>query len=133
MRFCDGDGCTDVAKTGNFCAVCAAKQQPAKSKRHPRDAWYQRAAWRGPYGVRRWFIKYHTVCEFIEADGTACTAKSEDVHHTIGWKDVEDEHAAWLIFLGGIQGEFFQALCHRHHAAITMKEMIFGPNQKESR
>jgi hypothetical protein len=128
VNFCEG--CNDIAKTGRFCDKCAAQPQNAKvSKAHPCDEWYYKAAWRGKYGVRRWYVKNHPCCEFVEADGTRCTRKTEDVHHTKPWKDSRD----WHVFLGGVQGEFLMALCKQHHSAITMHDFQFGPDKKEER
>jgi hypothetical protein len=124
MKFCEEGGCVGIAVTGNFCPLHTdpVNRKERNTPRHPMDKWYQLAVWKGPYGVRGMKIRRNPVCET-----PGCGRKAEDVHHTRPWKDTED----WFVFLGGIDMEFLQSLCKKCHSAITMKELMLGPEQKE--
>ncbi len=128
MKFCEEGQCAGIAATGNFCPLHSdpVNRKERNAPRHAMDAWYRRREWRGVYGVRGMKIRRNPICEFVETDGTHCTRRACDVHHTRPWKDTED----WFVFLGGIDMEFLQSLCKRHHSGITMHELMFGPDKK---
>jgi len=110
-KFCAGPGCTAITQTGRFCDKCKvvnAKQQAAA--RPELDSWYNRAAWRGPYGVRAYKLRHDPLCE-IEG----CGKWAEQVHHKDdSWKATGD----WRSF---IDQNNLQSLCHEHHSSETMK------------
>jgi hypothetical protein len=125
MKFCSEGGCAGVAAVGDFCEAHTDPSTRAArntTPRHPLDKWYSRACWKGPNGVRGLKIRRCPNCEI-------CGAPAKDVHHTRPWKDAAD----WFVFMGGIDLEFLQSLCKKCHAAITMREMQFGPDQKSER
>jgi hypothetical protein len=124
LNFCAEGGCVGIATTGRFCPahLDPTARQERNTPRHVSDAWYARAAWKGPHGVRLYKLKRNPQCEI-------CGNKATDVHHTRPWKDTRD----WFVFMGGIDMQFLQSLCKRCHSAITMKEFQFGPDQKQGR
>ncbi len=124
MRMCEEGGCVGIAVTGNFCPahVDPLNRKVRNTPRHEMDKWYRLAIWRGPFGVRGMKIRRNPLCEI-------CGARAQDVHHTREWKDTRN----WFVFLGGIDMEFLQSLCKKCHSAITMKELMFGPDRKTER
>lgn len=126
VNFCAEGGCPGLALTGNFCELHSdpLKRAVRNTPRHESDAWYRKAIWKGPHGVRGMKIRRNPICET-----PGCGMTATDVHHTRPWKDSRD----WFIFLGGIDMEFLQSLCKRCHSAITMKEFQLGPEQKQER
>ena len=124
MNFCQEGGCVGIAVTGNFCPdhVDPINRRERNTPRHVNDAWYRLAAWRGVYGVRNHKIRRNPQCEI-------CGKKAEQVHHLRPWKDAGD----WFLFLGGIDMEFLQSLCRKCHSAITWRELMYGPDQKQGR
>ena len=113
--FCSEPGCVGIANTGKFCPAHVAdnylKRQNAT--RPDIDSWYSRAAWRGPHGVRRFKLHRFPICET-----PGCGKPSTEVHHTRDWKLTRD----WFVFMGGIDMEFLQALCHECHSRVTLEE-----------
>ena len=102
---------------GKFCPLHKANNYQQRRVRPECDAWYSRAAWCGVYGVRGYKLRQSPTCETPD-----CEKKSTDVHHLQDWKETRD----WFVFMGGINMEFLQALCHAHHSAITLKEQRNG-------
>jgi hypothetical protein len=119
--FCAEPGCAGIARAGRFCDVHKTDnfEKRRNAARPENDSWYDRAAWRGPNGVRRFYLRRHPVCEWLLEDGTPCGKPSTDVHHRdSSWKT----SGVWLLFMGGLNMTNLQALCHEHHSSITMKE-----------
>ena len=123
MKFCEFTNCPNVAGGGLFCAEHKNAPRVEAKQRHPNDKFYARAAWRGPYGVRRYKLLRNPICEFVGEDGTHCARKAEDVHHIdSSWKQTGD----WQLFMGGIDMQNLQSLCKPHHSAITMNQIKDG-------
>lgn len=112
--FCSEPGCAGLALTGKFCDSHKADNYSKRRMRPECDRWYSLAAWCGPYGVRGYKLRTSPMCETPD-----CGKMSTDVHHTKDWKETRD----WFVFMGGINMEFLQALCHECHSRITLKEI----------
>jgi hypothetical protein len=128
MEFCREPGCPGIAVTGRFCPDHKNSTTLTVRDRHPNEAWYGRAAWRGRYGVRRFKLRHTPNCEYVEKDGAHCTAKATDVHHIDGsWKETSN----WVLFIGGVgtlenPTPNLMSLCHFHHSQITMDSIKSG-------
>lgn len=126
MRLCDEGGCSGIALTGNFCPLHTdpLKRKKRNAPRHVNDAFYRRAAWKGPYGVRGMKIRRNPICEI-----PGCGKRATQVHHLREeWK----ENGDWFLFLGGIDMEFLQSLCASCHARISMQQMQYGHTLEEN-
>lgn len=123
MRFCEEGRCPNIAVTGMFCAAHQNSTARKAKQLHPNDKWYARAAWKGPYGVRRYKLLRNPICEYVSEKNVPCACKADDVHHIDGtWKEKGD----WQLFLGGINMENLMALCKAHHSEITMNQIKEG-------
>jgi hypothetical protein len=123
MRFCEEGGCPNIAVTGMFCATHQNSTTRKVKQLHPNDKWYARAAWKGPYGVRRYKLLRNPICEFVSEKSEPCARRAEDVHHIDGtWKEKGD----WQLFLGGVNMENLMSLCKCHHSEITMNQIKEG-------
>ena len=111
-KFCAGPGCTAITQTGRFCEKCRVDNAKRQAAARPElDIWYNRAAWRGPYGVRGYKLRSFPMCE---TEG--CGKWATDVHHIdSSWKSGD-----WRLF---ISQENLKSLCHECHSSITLKEI----------
>jgi hypothetical protein len=117
--FCAEPRCGGIAATGRFCDFHKTDNFEKNRARSQYDRYYGLAAWRGPNGVRLFYLRRHPVCEWLLENGTPCGNPSTDVHHRdSSWKITGN----WLLFIGGVNMTNLQALCHEHHSSITMKE-----------
>ena len=110
-NFCAEPGCVGISKTGKFCDAHQSDnyQKRRDAARPERDSWYDRAAWKGPYGVRGYKLRNTPWCE---TEG--CNRPPTDVHHVDdSWKETGN----WQLF---IDQSNLKALCHEHHSSITM-------------
>jgi hypothetical protein len=128
MNFCRMDGCPGIANTGLFCEAHKGATTLSVRGRHPNEKWYTRKEWRGRWGVRRFKIRRDPVCEYVEENGTKCTAHATDVHHIDGsWKETGN----WILFIGGVgtlenPTPNLMSLCRFHHSKITMEQIKDG-------
>lgn len=117
--FCAEPGCAGIAASARFCDVHKTDNVEKNRPRSPYDRYYGLAAWRGPSGVRLFYLRRHPMCEWLLEGGTPCAKPSTDVHHKdSSWKATGN----WALFIGGVHMTNLQALCHEHHSSITMKE-----------
>jgi hypothetical protein len=128
MNFCRIGGCPGIAKTGLFCGAHKDATTLSVRNRHPNEKWYTRKEWRGRWGVRRFKIRRDPICEYVEENGTKCTAHATDVHHIDGsWKETGN----WILFIGGVgtlenPTPNLMSLCRFHHSKITMEQIKDG-------
>jgi 5-methylcytosine-specific restriction endonuclease McrA len=113
-EFCAEGGCNGIAETGKFCPLHIADNyiKRKNAARPERDSWYNRAAWRGPYGVRGYKLRRNPMCE-------RCPAVAEQVHHRdSSWKTTGN----WFLFMGGVDMENLESLCAPCHSKVTFEE-----------
>ena len=94
--FCAEPGCPGIAQTGKWCPAHVGDnyQKRRAAARPGRDSWYDRAAWRGPYGVKKHKLRHDPMCE-----REGCRKPATDVHHKDdSWKETGD----WSLFIGGV-------------------------------
>jgi 5-methylcytosine-specific restriction enzyme A len=98
---CAIPGCPGDASTGRDgrCAQHARASQRAKANRQVYDS----ARWKR---VREHYLFEHPLCEYIEADGTACRRIATVVHHRV---ELTAGGPAW----SGLMG-----VCAAHHNRI---------------
>jgi hypothetical protein len=108
--FCSENGCVGIAVTGKFCPLHVNDNylKRRNAARPELDAWYDRAAWRGPYGARGYKLRHDPICETV-----GCGKPATDVHHKDGsWKIT----ANWRLF---IDQNNLMSLCHECHSRTT--------------
>jgi hypothetical protein len=111
--FCAENGCVGIALTGKFCDEHKTNNyiQRRNAARPELDSWYDRAAWRGPYGARGYKLRHDPICEAV-----GCRKPATDVHHRDGsWKTTGN----WRLF---IDQNNLVSLCHECHSSITFEE-----------
>lgn len=65
---------------------------------------YNRAAWRGPSGVRGFKLRRDPLCEV-----RGCTRPATAVDH------IKAHHGDWTLFIGGNNMENLRSICQPHH------------------
>ena len=94
-----------------------AKQPNDRQAKREWAAWYGLAIWRR--------VKAHfrasqpmkaCVCQHRDNNGVQCRRPASDIDH------VQPHRGNWHLFLGGVNYENLQGLCHEHHSMKTARE-----------
>lgn len=113
LTFCAEPGCDGIATNSRWCEKHRASNYEKRrdQDRPERDSWYDRAAWKGPYGVRGYKLRTNPICE------DCMRKKATDVHHIdSSWKESGD----WGLF---IDQNNLMSLCHECHSRRTLAEI----------
>jgi 5-methylcytosine-specific restriction protein A len=99
-----------------------AKRSPdgaavAASPREVWHGWYSLAIWaRVKAGFRSKFPERAVICQAKDDDGTQCRKPASEIDH------IRPHRGDWFLFLGGVNYENLQGLCHEHHSQKTAAE-----------
>lgn len=125
-RKCLAPLCRATAERGlSYCVTHAnykAERVKFLRERRPWDRWYNWAIWDK---LRHMCLTRDPICQWVE-HGVACTRPATDVDHVVAHK------GNWDLFVGGVNLQNLQSLCHEHHAVKTAREDgAFGNRVKE--